>query len=100
MSSTRNFRILTGVLCAFSSIVLACGMAYGQALSGTLVGTVVDSTGAAVANAQIEVTNVGTNVANRTKTNGSGQYRLDNLAPGSYKVTAKARPASRPLIKR
>jgi hypothetical protein len=63
---------------------------FGQALGGNLVGIVADSTGAAVTNADVEATNVGTNVANRTKTNGTGQYRIDNLIPGSYKVTAKA----------
>jgi hypothetical protein len=63
---------------------------FGQAISGTLVGNVADSTGAAVVNADVEATNVGTNVTSRTTTNGSGQYRIDNLIPGSYRVTAKA----------
>src|SRR3989442_6408833 len=62
----------------------------GQTISGNLVGTVIDSTGAAIANADVEITNLGTSVTNRTKTNGSGEYRLADLIPGSYRVTAKA----------
>jgi hypothetical protein len=62
----------------------------GQAISGNLVGSVSDSTGAAVANADVEATNVGTNVTSKATTNGSGEYRIDNLIPGSYRVTAKS----------
>jgi hypothetical protein len=63
---------------------------FGQAISGNLVGSVSDSTGAAVANADVEATNVGTNVTSKATTNGSGEYRIDNLIPGSYRVTAKS----------
>lgn len=59
-------------------------------VSGGVVGAVTDSTGAAVANAEVEATNVGTNVTTRAKTNTSGEYRIDNLIPGSYRVSAKA----------
>jgi hypothetical protein len=62
----------------------------GQDISGVLVGSVFDSTGAAVANADVEATNIGTNVSSKATTGGSGQYRIDNLIPGAYRVTAKA----------
>ncbi len=83
----KIFALALAVVCL---IALPSVNLFGQALGGNLVGTVVDSTGAAVTNADVEATNVGTNVANRAKTNGAGQYRVDNLIPGSYKVTAKA----------
>jgi len=78
------------------AVALVCMIAlptvylFGQAISGSLVGTVTDSTGAAVVSAEVEAINVGTNVASRTKTNSQGQYRIDNLIPGTYRVTAKA----------
>ncbi len=62
----------------------------GQATSGNIVGTVSDSSGAAVVNAEVEATNAGTNVTSKSTTNGSGQYRIDNLIPGNYKVAANA----------
>jgi hypothetical protein len=64
--------------------------AFGQAISGNIVGTVTDSSGAVVTNAEVEATNIGTNVTHTTKTNGSGGYRFDNLLAGDYKITVKA----------
>lgn len=61
-----------------------------QDISGSLVGTVSDSTGAAIAKADVAVSNVGTGIVAKTTTSVSGQYRVDNLIPGSYRVTAKA----------
>jgi hypothetical protein len=61
-----------------------------QQTGGAIVGAVVDSTGAVVANVEVEARNVGTNVAAVVKTGGTGLYRFDNLIPGSYKITAKA----------
>jgi hypothetical protein len=62
----------------------------GQAVSGNIIGTVTDPSGAGVPGAQITITNVGTNVSYQTKTNDSGNYTAANLAPGSYTVTIAA----------
>ncbi len=61
-----------------------------QAISGDLVGTVADATGAVVPNATITATNAATNAKATATTNASGQYRLSNLLPGNYKVSADA----------
>lgn len=63
---------------------------FGQAVSGNIIGTVTDPSGAAVAGAQISITNVGTNTSYQTATNDSGNYTGANLAPGSYTVTITA----------
>ena len=83
-------KILAFAFALVCLIALPSTNLFGQALGGNLVGSVVDSTGAALANADVEAANVGTGVAISTKTGGTGQYRIDNLIPGSYKVTAKA----------
>ncbi|MBV9081982.1 MAG: carboxypeptidase regulatory-like domain-containing protein [Acidobacteriaceae bacterium] len=64
--------------------------AYGQAISGDLVGTITDATGGTVANATVTATNTATNIKNSTATNSSGEYRLSNLEPGNYNLTATA----------
>lgn len=64
--------------------------ANAQAISGDLVGIVLDATGAAVPNVTVTATNGGTNLSTTTTSNGNGEYRLTNLPPGSYSVTAKA----------
>src|SRR5262249_47437062 len=65
-------------------------LAYAQVQDGNLVGSVLDSTGAAVPNARVEVENVATNVKAATMADASGFYRLNNLLVGTYKVTASA----------
>jgi Carboxypeptidase regulatory-like domain len=71
-------------------IALPSAYLAAQATGGTIVGTVIDSTGAAVANADVEARSVGTNVATTAKTGDAGLYRFDNLLPGSYKISVKA----------
>jgi len=60
-----------------------------QATDGNLVGTVTDPSGAVVPGAALEVANTATNVKLFTTTGAEGQYRLNNLPPGTYdlKVT-------------
>src|SRR6266568_2919672 len=82
-------KILAFALALVCLIALPSVNVFGQAMSGILVGSVTDSTGAAVANADVEVTNLGTSITSRSKTNGTGEYRIDNLIPGSYRVTVK-----------
>lgn len=61
-----------------------------QVLYGSLTGTVVDSSGAAVAGAQVQAAEVNTGVTAQVKTDADGIYRLSNLLPGTYKVTISA----------
>ena len=60
---------------------------FGQAVSGNIIGTVTDPTGAGVAGADITIANVGTGVSNQTTTNDSGNYTAANLPAGSYAVS-------------
>jgi len=59
-----------------------------QAGTATISGTVTDPTGAAIAGAAIQVKNVGTGVAQSTKTDAQGRYRVPELLIGSYQVQA------------
>ncbi|PWU02919.1 MAG: TonB-dependent receptor [Terriglobia bacterium] len=84
-------RILFAVLCAVT--------AWGQAISGDLVGTVTDATGAVVGNAEVSAGNVATGVRTTAKTNSEGQYRIANLLTGAYDVTATAAGFSASSVK-
>ncbi|MGA8043277.1 MAG: carboxypeptidase regulatory-like domain-containing protein [Terracidiphilus sp.] len=71
---------------------------FGQAsATGTILGTVTDSTGAIVPNAKVTVTNTGTNVKFVATTSSAGDYFAPNLNPGSYTVTAEAKGFQRSL---
>ncbi|MBV8866633.1 MAG: carboxypeptidase regulatory-like domain-containing protein, partial [Acidobacteriaceae bacterium] len=60
---------------------------FSQAVSGNIIGTVTDPSGAAVGDADITILDIGTGLSTQTKTNDSGNYTGANLAPGSYTVT-------------
>src|SRR5215475_959715 len=66
------------------------GTTFGQAVYGSIFGMVTDSSGAAVPNATVTITNTGTNVSETTKTNESGNYNQTRLIPGTYRVKVEA----------
>ena len=62
----------------------------GQAISGDLVGTVYDASGAVVSHATVVAINEATNAKATTATNPSGEYRFSNLLVGKYDLTVSA----------
>jgi hypothetical protein len=81
----RNCPVL--LLIILSGLVNVCRV-QAQTNFGTLVGTVTDPTGAAVAGAAVTAKNTGTNITTRTVTTGnSGDYDFANLLPGIYSLT-------------
>jgi len=56
------------------------------AQTSSITGTINDSTGGVVPQAQVTVKNKATNASRSAFTNGSGTYRITNLAPGIYDV--------------
>ena len=61
-----------------------------QVISGDVVGTILDKSGAAVPNAGVEALAVDTGVKYATQANENGEYRFNNLPIGTYNVTASA----------
>lgn len=61
----------------------------GQASAG-ITGTITDSSGAVVANANVTVTNEGTTVADHTVSSSAGTYSFKGLPPGKYDLTVEA----------
>lgn len=61
-----------------------------QIISGDLVGTVLDKTGAVVPKATVEAVNAETGVKYRAEANDAGEYRFNNLPVGTYNVAASA----------
>src|ERR1700720_4517427 len=59
-----------------------------QVISGDLVGTVLDKSGAVVPGARVEATKTDPGVNYETKANESGEYRFNNLPIGTYSVSA------------
>lgn len=62
----------------------------GQAVTGTLLGTVTDTSGAAVTGAKVSTTAAATGAVHDSVTNESGNYSFPDLQPGTYTVSAEA----------
>src|SRR5258707_9544687 len=77
-------------LAAVVTLVLLCGLcvpvAFGQAVYGSILGTVTDPSGAAVANAKVTATSQTKNTSVEATTNESGNYAVTHLTPDTYSV--------------
>jgi len=91
MSTLKLSVVLCGLLCVL------CAPGWAQVASAELSGTVLDSSGAAVANAKVTATNLATNVARDGVSDGSGRYFITLLPAGDYSVSAEA-PGFRKLV--
>ncbi|WP_396626926.1 TonB-dependent receptor, partial [Luteitalea sp.] len=69
-------------------VVLPPAPAAAQALYGTVAGTVVDDSGAAIPGATVTVVNQGTGLEVSGVTDETGAYAIRNLQPGTYTVKA------------
>ena len=74
----------------FVSFLFAGASLYAQAVSGTMVGTVVDSSGANVPNARVTIVLTGQSTPYTSVTNESGNFTVPNLPSGTYAVTVVA----------
>ena len=69
-------------------IFLAAGMLAAQTFRGGIQGTVTDSSGAAVAGAQVTVTSAETGLTRTVGTDAAGNYTATELPLGTYNLTA------------
>jgi hypothetical protein len=84
------FRLLSGVRFVLSAALVA-SVASGQtAGTGTLVGTVTDTSGAVIGGAKVHVVNTETAFVSDTLTSAEGAYYVPYLAPGAYRFTVEA----------
>jgi hypothetical protein len=70
--------------------LLANTALFAQKITGDIEGNVTDSSGAVVGAADISAQNVGTGLVRTAKSSGSGNYRINDLPIGSYKISAEA----------
>jgi hypothetical protein len=89
------------VICVMLALAAASLTASAQDFRGAVTGRVVDSSNARMPGVTVTATNVATNVASTTVTNGEGDYSILFLNPGTYTVTAELsgfKKVSRPNI--
>ncbi|MDX2267478.1 MAG: carboxypeptidase-like regulatory domain-containing protein [Bryobacter sp.] len=77
-----NYRLL-------ALLALIAQLAFAQVRSGTIVGSVVDPSGAPVADAEVIVREVQTNATLNLKTNATGEFNAPYLGYGNYTVSVR-----------
>ena len=76
------------ILLVFTLVICGSFFALGQGTDlGTIRGTITDSSGAVVANANVTTLDVATGATRETRTNSHGEYQMFGLRSGTYKVT-------------
>lgn len=87
----RNARYMwLGLLLGILTLVLV-GTSAAQSDRGSIAGTVVDGTGAAVSGASITIKGADTGSVYQTVSSGAGSYRVNDIAIGRYDVTVEAK---------
>jgi len=82
-TASARFTFLAALIAALSFT----GVASAQMTTGSILGTVHDSTGAAVAGAKVTVTDTGKGTSKTDLTDADGGYNIPFLLPGIYNVS-------------
>ncbi len=74
------------------TLMFTTGLLYSQSTvsTGSIQGTITDSSGAAVPNAKVILTNTATGAAKTLTSNSSGFYNSGSILPGNYKLRIEA----------
>jgi Fe(3+) dicitrate transport protein len=79
----------------FRVVLLSCAvwttsaMALGQTSRASIGGRVIDQSGAAIGNATVTARQVNNGFERKARTDATGNYRVDDLLPGDYQVSAQ-----------
>src|SRR5258708_33839378 len=101
---TPPLRRTAAKLAKFTSVLLLVGLfsapfVRAQAISGDITGVVTDASKSVVVRAEVVATNQATGVVSTATTNAEGEFRLVNLPPGRYTVSATAQGFSKQVLK-
>lgn len=77
-------------LLAAGILFFFAAFSFGQADQGTITGVIKDSSGAAIPNAQVTLTNVGTNLALQATSNADGIFIFSPVKIGDYSLSVTA----------
>lgn len=77
-------------LLLFSLVLLATANAFAQTTTGTITGTVLDPSGAAIPGATVEIQNPVSHFDRMTMTDAQGKFEFDNVPYNNYHSTAAA----------
>lgn len=87
---TRKYVACRWILGMVLLLLSAGSVTWAQDVNASLSGTVTDSSGAAIPNAQLTLTNIATAFKTTLVTSATGEFNFTNLSPGKYTLSASA----------
>jgi hypothetical protein len=78
------------VLCLVAVLIFAAIPSAAQLPTGTILGTVKDSSGASMPGVMVTLRNADTNLTKTATTEPDGSYRFPELSVGHYEIKAEA----------
>jgi len=84
---SNMFKMIVSVISVF---VLVSAVAFGQATTGMLEGTIKDSKGAVVPGASVTVTGLNVGFNQTVTANDNGFYRIERVPAGKFRITVGA----------
>ena len=89
MTSFFRWGVSIAGACVLLLVMLSAAPGWAQTFRGTILGTVTDTSGAAVIGATVTIHNVNTGIDRMTQTNADGSYLVPELQIGTYDVTVE-----------
>jgi Carboxypeptidase regulatory-like domain len=89
MKILGRYRTTAVLACAMLAMMLGATRSWAQTFRGSILGTVTDTTGAAVSGATVTIHNVETGIDRITATSVDGSYLIPELPIGNYNVTVE-----------
>jgi len=96
---TEKLSNAVSILVVLTIGICGAGQAYAQVAGATLTGTVKDSSGAVIPNAQVAITDMATGGTRTVSPGSAGLYTAPNLSPGTYEIRVTATGFSTQLQK-
>ncbi len=88
MKRTNSF-VWPGVIACVLSLIAFAPNASGQAVTASLAGKILDTSGGTVAKANVTIVNTATGLSRSVQSSGTGDYLLPALPAGDYTVTVE-----------
>jgi hypothetical protein len=82
-------RKILSLILSLGVLFSACSFVQGQSTYGSITGSVSDPSGAAITDARVTLTNLGTAEKRTQPTGTDGLYSFVNLIPGNYRIEAE-----------
>jgi outer membrane receptor protein involved in Fe transport len=99
MTKFVRWGVFAAAGCVLLLAMLTASPGWAQTFRGTILGTVTDTSGAAVIGATVTVHNVDTGIDRITQTNTDGAYLVPELQVGTYDVTVEMKGFQRAVTK-